>query len=130
MINPNPKICHIGRRFDLQLAGWHATWQVAVQRHRGRHPPHLPVTLNTTISGRLHFIRKHITEKCQSISSEDRAIFMKSVNDKDSPVDLTDDMKASSQRRFVMKSETRVDETATKRKKYRIQNKYIYGAKA
>ena len=38
------------------------------------------------------------------------------MNDKDSPVDLTDDMKASSQRRFVMKSETEVDETATKRK--------------
>ena len=41
---------------------------------------------------------------------------MKSMNDKDSPVDLTDDMKASSQRRFVMKSEAEVDETATKRK--------------
>ena len=41
---------------------------------------------------------------------------MKSMNDKDSPVDLTDEMKASSQRRFVMKSEAEVDETATKRK--------------
>ena len=38
------------------------------------------------------------------------------MNDKDSPVVVTDEMKASSQRRFVMKSEAEVDETATKRK--------------
>ena len=41
---------------------------------------------------------------------------MRSMNDKDSPVNLTDEMKASSQRRFEMKSEAEVDKTATKRK--------------
>jgi len=38
------------------------------------------------------------------------------MNNKDSPVNLTDEMKASSQRRFEMKSEAEVDKTATKRK--------------
>ena len=49
---------------------------------------------NITISGRFHSLRKHIIEKCHVISSEDRAMFMKSLKDKDSPVDLTDKMKA------------------------------------
>ena len=71
---------------------------------------------NKTMSGRLHFMRKHITDECHVISSEDRATFMRSMNDKDSPVNLTDEMKASSQRRFEMKSEAEVDKTATKRK--------------
>ena len=43
---------------------------------------------------------------------------MRSMNDKDSPVNLTDEMKASSQRRFEMKNEAEVDETAKKRKTY------------
>ena len=44
---------------------------------------------------------------------------MRSMNDKDSPVNLTDEMKASSQRRFEMKSEVEVDKTAKKRKNTR-----------
>ena len=39
------------------------------------------------------------------------------MNDKDPPVNLADEMKAFSQRRFEMKNETEVDETATKRNK-------------
>jgi len=38
------------------------------------------------------------------------------MNDKDPPVNLADEMKASSQRRFEMKNEAEVNETATKRK--------------
>ena len=38
------------------------------------------------------------------------------MNNKDVPFHLADKMKASSQRRFEMKNEAEVDETATKRK--------------
>jgi len=56
-------------------------------------------------------------DQCHVISSEDRATFIKSMNDNDASVNLADEMKASSQRRFEMKNEAKVDETATKRKK-------------
>ena len=78
---------------------------------------------NKTMSGRLHFMPKYITDKCHIISSEDRATFMRSMNDKDSPVNLTDEIKASSQRRFEMKSEVEVDKTAKKRKNTRPRKK-------
>jgi len=70
-----------------------------------------------TLSGRLHFMRKYITDQCSVISSEDRASFIRSMNNKDAPVNLADQMKASSQKRFEMKNEAEVDENATKRKK-------------
>ena len=52
--------------------------------------------------------------QCYVISSEDRATFIRSMNNKDVPFHLADKMKASSQRRFEMKNEAEVDETATK----------------
>jgi len=70
-----------------------------------------------TLSGRLHFMRKHIIDQCNVISSDDRATFIRSMNNKDAPVNLADEMKASSQKRFEMKNEAEVDETATKGKK-------------
>ena len=51
------------------------------------------------------------------VSSEDRATFIRSMNNNDAPVHLADEMKVSSQRRFEMKNGAEVDETATKRKK-------------
>jgi len=39
------------------------------------------------------------------------------MNNKDTPVHLADEMKASSQRQFETKNEAEVDDTATKRKK-------------
>jgi len=48
------------------------------------------------LSERLHFMRKHITYQCHDISSEGRATFVRSINNKDAPVNLADEMKASS----------------------------------
>jgi len=62
----------------------------------------------------LHAKAHHRYVYCYVISSEDRSTFIRSMNNKDLPVHLTDKMKASSQRRFEMKNEAEVDETATK----------------
>jgi len=62
-------------------------------------------------------MRKYITDKCNIISTEDLATFIRSMNNKDAPVHQADEMKASSQRRYEMKNEAEVDETATRRKK-------------
>jgi len=47
-----------------------------------------------TLPGRLHFMRKDITDQCNVISSEERATFIRSVSNKDAPVNLADEMKA------------------------------------
>ena len=49
--------------------------------------------------GRLSLMRKYITDQCTGISFEDRATFIRSMNNKDPP----------SRRRFKMKNEGEVD---------------------
>ena len=63
---------------------------------------------NKTLPGRLSLMRKYITDQCTGISFEDRATFIRSMNNKDPP----------SRRRFKMKNEGKVDKTATKRKSH------------
>jgi len=60
-------------------------------------------------------MRKHITDQCDIISSKDPATLIRSMNNKNAPIHLADEMRASSQKRFEMKNEVEVDETATKR---------------
>ena len=70
-----------------------------------------------TFSGRLPTMRKHITDQCDLVSSEDRATFIRSMNNTAAPAHLADDMKASSKKRFEMKNEVEVNKVAMKRKK-------------
>ena len=70
-----------------------------------------------TYAGRLPTMRKHITDQCDLVSSEDRATFIRSMNNTAAPAHLADDMKASSKKRFEMKNEVEVNKVAMKRKK-------------
>jgi len=72
-----------GKRLD-------STWSHFLHFTESKHNRYIALCMycNKTLSGRLHFMRKHITDQCHVISSKDRGTFLRSTNKKDAPVNL------------------------------------------